>query len=69
MTKNKKLRKQRDRKKRVKKKILAIRKHSREEAKEKREIWKIKREGEKQMNRLSGATYRKPKEISENTED
>tara|TARA_B100000700_G_scaffold60336_1_gene65972 strand:- start:243 stop:452 length:210 start_codon:yes stop_codon:yes gene_type:complete len=69
VTKNKKLRKQRDRKKRVKKKILAIRKHSREEAKEKREIWKIKREGEKQMNRLSGATYRKPKEISENTED
>ena len=69
MTKNKKLRKQRDRKKGVKKKILAIRKHSREEAKEKREIWKIKREGEKQMNRLSGATYRKPKEISENTED
>ena len=69
MTNNKKLRKQRDRKKRVKKKILAIRKHSREEAKEKREIWKIKREGEKQMNRLSGATYRKPKEISENTED
>ena len=69
MTKNKKLRKQRERKKRVKRKILAIRKHSREEAKEKREIWKIKREGEKQMNRLSGATYRKPKEISENTED
>tara|TARA_B100000131_G_C17636516_1_gene418237 strand:- start:28 stop:237 length:210 start_codon:yes stop_codon:yes gene_type:complete len=69
VTKNKKLRKQRERKKRVKRKILAIRKHSREEAKEKREIWKIKREGEKQMNRLSGATYRKPKEIPENTQD
>tara|TARA_Y100000994_G_scaffold170489_1_gene140453 strand:+ start:32 stop:241 length:210 start_codon:yes stop_codon:yes gene_type:complete len=69
VTNNKKLRKQRKRKKRVKNKILAIRKHSREEAKEKREIWKIKREGEKQMNRLSGATYRKPKEISENTQD
>jgi|TARA_B100001778_G_scaffold334848_1_gene348306 hypothetical protein len=66
---NKKLRKQRKRKKRVKNKILAVRKHFREEAKEKREIWKIKRQGEKQMNRLIGATYRKPKEISENTQD
>ena len=66
--------KQRERKKKqraakAKKRVLARRKHLRQEAKNEREIWLIKRNGEKEINRLTGATYRKPKENLENTQD
>jgi CRISPR/Cas system-associated protein Cas5 (RAMP superfamily) len=51
--------KKRARSKEIKKKLLAKRKKSREEAKIKKEIWKIKRAGEKETNRLINATIRK----------
>jgi len=44
----------------VKKKIMTKRRISREESSLKKEIWKIKREGEKEVNRLTNATIRKP---------
>ena len=69
MRDKKKIRKLKARQKRVKAKILRRREANRKDVKEKKEVWKIKRQGEKLSNRLTGATYRKPKEISENTED
>jgi|TARA_B100000902_G_C26820543_1_gene673728 hypothetical protein len=69
MSDKKNIRKLKARKKRVKAKILKRRQAHRKDVKDKKEIWKIKRQGEKLSNRLTGATYRKPKEISENTEE
>ena len=65
MRDKKKIRKLKARQKRVKAKILRRREANRKDVKEKKEVWKIKRQGEKLSNRLSGATYRKPKENSE----
>tara|TARA_B100002019_G_C21018156_1_gene473408 strand:+ start:155 stop:364 length:210 start_codon:yes stop_codon:yes gene_type:complete len=65
MRDKKKIRKLKARQKRVKAKILRRREANRKDMKEKKEVWKIKRQGEKLSNRLSGATYRKPKENSE----
>jgi hypothetical protein len=64
--------KQKDRKKKArlaqsKKRVLAKRKSIRAEEKRKKEIWVINRDSEKEINRMVGATYRKPKENSENT--
>tara|TARA_R110000787_G_scaffold125238_2_gene236365 strand:+ start:1065 stop:1268 length:204 start_codon:yes stop_codon:yes gene_type:complete len=63
--------KQKDRKKKArlaqsKKRVLAKRKSIREEEKQKKEIWLINRGSEKEINRMMGTTYRKPKENSEN---
>jgi hypothetical protein len=63
--------KQKDRKKKArlaqsKKRVLAKRKSIREEEKQKKEIWLINRDSEKEINRMMGTTYRKPKENSEN---
>ena len=63
--------KQKDRKKKArlaqsKKRVLAKRKTIREEEKRKKEIWLINRDSEKEINRMMGTTYRKPKENSEN---
>tara|TARA_R110002167_G_scaffold44825_1_gene134799 strand:+ start:2947 stop:3150 length:204 start_codon:yes stop_codon:yes gene_type:complete len=63
--------KRKDRKKKArlaqsKKRVLAKRKSIREEEKQKKEIWRIHRDSEKEINRMVGATYRKPKEVSEN---
>jgi|TARA_R110000796_G_scaffold80396_3_gene178062 hypothetical protein len=63
--------KQKDRKKKArlaqsKKRVLAKRKSIREEEKHKKEIWLINRDSEKEINRMMGTTYRKPKENSEN---
>jgi len=62
--------KQKDRKKKArlaqsKKRVLAKRKSIRTEEKRKKELWLINRDSEKEINRMVGATYRKPKEISE----
>ena len=65
MRDKKKIRKLKARQKRVKAKILRRREANRRDVKEKKEVWKIKRQGEKLSNRLTGATYRKPKENSE----
>ena len=65
MRDKKKIRKLKARQKRVKAKILRRREANRKDVKEKKEVWKIKRQGEKLSNRLTGATYRKPKETSE----
>tara|TARA_R100001594_G_scaffold14435_1_gene30676 strand:+ start:3856 stop:4065 length:210 start_codon:yes stop_codon:yes gene_type:complete len=65
MRDKKKIRKLKARQKRVKAKILRRREANRKDVKEKKEVWKIKRQGEKLSNRLTGATYRKPKENSE----
>ena len=65
MRDKKKIRKLKARQKRVKAKILRRREANRKDVKEKKEVWKIKRQGEKMSNRLTGATYRKPKENSE----
>ena len=65
MRDKKKIRKLKARQKRVKAKILRRREANRKDMKEKKEVWKIKRQGEKLSNRLTGATYRKPKENSE----
>lgn len=68
MTKNqnsrssrKKQAKRRARSLRAKRKVLANREKSREEARVKKEIWKIKRAGEKETNRLINATIREEK--------
>ena len=63
--------KQKDRKKKArlaqsKKRVLAKRKSIREEEKQKKEIWLINRDSEKEINRMMKTTYRKPKENSEN---
>jgi hypothetical protein len=63
--------KRKDRKKKArlaqsKKRVLAKRKSIREEEKQKKEIWLINRDSEKEINRMMGTTYRKPKENSEN---
>ena len=65
MRDKKKIRKLKARQKRVKAKILRRREANRKDVKEKKEVGKIKRQGEKLSNRLTGATYRKPKENSE----
>tara|TARA_R100001163_G_scaffold15026_1_gene13584 strand:- start:730 stop:939 length:210 start_codon:yes stop_codon:yes gene_type:complete len=65
MKDKKKIRKLKARQKRVKAKILRRREANRKDVKEKKEVWKIKRQGEKLSNRLTGATYRKPKENPE----
>ena len=65
MRDKKKIKKLKARQKRVKAKILRRREANRKDVKEKKEVWKIKRQGEKLSNRLTGATYRKPKENSE----
>ena len=65
MRDKKKIRKLKARQKRVKAKILRRREANRKDVKEKKEVWKIKRQGEKLSNRRTGATYRKPKENSE----
>ena len=65
MRDKKKIRKLKARQKRVKAEILRRREANRKDVKEKKEVWKIKRQGEKLSNRLTGATYRKPKENSE----
>ena len=60
-------RKQKKKKQRTlkaKEKIRAVRESKRAEEREKKEIWKIKRSGEKVINRLT-ATYRKPKREEE----
>jgi hypothetical protein len=48
-----------------KKRVLAKRKSIRAEEKRKKELWLINRDSEKEINRMVGATYRKPKEIPE----
>ena len=45
------------------------RKAKRAEDKRQKELWLINRMAEKERNKILGTTYRKPKEISENTED
>jgi hypothetical protein len=69
MNNKQRARKKKQRAEKAKKRVLARRKNLRQEAKNEREIWLIKRNSEKEINRLTGTTYRKPKEISENTED
>tara|TARA_R100001244_G_scaffold110287_1_gene81559 strand:+ start:2095 stop:2304 length:210 start_codon:yes stop_codon:yes gene_type:complete len=69
MNNKKKARKKKAREAKAKKRVLARRKILREEAKELREIEKIKRDGEKEMNRLIAATEKESQKESENTQD
>ena len=69
MNDKRKARKKKAREARAKKRVLARRKILREEAKEQREIEKIKRDGEKEMNRLIAATEKESQKESENTQD
>ena len=48
-----KQRKKRQRTLKSRAKVLSIREENRAEEREKKEIWKIKREGEKEVNRLT----------------
>ena len=59
-----KQKKKKQRRLKAKEKIRAVRESKRAEEREKKEIWKIKRSGEKVINRLT-ATYRKPKREEE----
>ena len=69
MNNKKKARKKKAREAKAKKRVLARRKILREEAKELREIEKIKRDGEKEMNRLIAAIEKESQKESENTQD
>jgi len=69
MNDKRKARKKKAREARAKKRVLARRKALRQEAKELREIERIKRDGEKEMNRLIAATEKESQKESENTQD
>ena len=69
MNNKQKLRKQKARKQIVKTKLARRRKAKHYEDKREKEMWKINRLSEKERNKILGTTYRKPKEISENTQD
>ena len=69
MNNKQKLRKQKARKQRVKTKLARRRKAKHYEDKREKEMWKINGLSEKERNKILGTTYRKPKEISENTQD
>ena len=69
MNDKRKARKKKAREARAKKRVLARRKALRKEAKELREIERIKRDGEKEMNRLIAATEKESQKESENTQD
>ena len=69
MNNKRKARKKKAREERAKKRVLARRKVLREEAKEKREIERIQRDGEKEMNRLVAAIEKESQEKSKNTQD
>ena len=69
MNNKQKLRKQKARKQRVKTKLARRRKAKHHEDKRQKELWEINRASEKEINKMLGATYRKTKEISENTQD
>ena len=66
MNDKQRLRKKKARQQRIKTKLARRRKAKHYEDKRKKELWEINRTSEKEM---LGATYRKPKEISENTQD
>ena len=69
MNNKRKARKKKAREERAKKRVLARRKVLREEAKEKREIERIQRDGEKEMNRLVAIIEKESQEKSKNTQD
>tara|TARA_R100000995_G_scaffold77786_1_gene48048 strand:- start:13 stop:222 length:210 start_codon:yes stop_codon:yes gene_type:complete len=69
MNDKQKLRKKKARQQRIKTKLARRRKAKHYEDKRQKELWEINRTSEKEINKMLGTTYRKPKEISENTQD
>jgi len=69
MKNKQKQRKAKQREQRVKAKMARRKKAKFFADKEKRERWAIDREFEKERNKMLRTTVRKPKEISENTEE
>ena len=67
MKNKQKARKKKARLAQSKKRVLAKRASIRAEEKRKKEIWIINRDSEKEINRMMGTTYKKPKENPENT--
>ena len=67
MKNKQKARKKKARLAQSKKRVLAKRTSIRAEEKRKKEIWIINRDSEKEINRMMGTTYKKPKENPENT--